>query len=673
MKKPIAILLCLVMVMSMLSACGSSGSTAAPADSGTSGAAPAQSGSAASDPASAQGPEIVYVDADDSVYRVLYSSEVTTLNYLTSSNTNDQRIGANTVDTLVEYDSNGEIQPSLATEWTYDDEAQTWTFKLREGQKWVDTTGAPVADVTAGDFVAAMKYMLTPEMGSTTAQNLFGVILNAEEYYNGLAGEEDYKPIDFSEVGVRAEDDYTLVYTLETPVPYFLSMLTYVCFMPAYGPQLEELGASFATSADTMYYNGAYYVSAFEPQVQLVYTKNALNWDAEHIYIETIQRTYNAEASTIGPEMVRRGEIDSATLSSDIVDAWMADPATAPMVSMERPSLDTSYYYCFNFNVHALNENFYRDGMTGWSIDEKYEPWNWEIAVNNENFRQSIRYAINRLSTMYVATGDAISPDTFLENTITPKGFAVDPVTGKDFTAQSAISEIASFDNFDPDMALMFKELAMEELSAQGVTFPVKVLVRYNPSTTNWDNQCVVLEQQLESVLGADYIDVIVEAGPSENFLSLVRRSCDYMLLLCNWVADYADPETWTDPFYQSRNEDGSYHRGFRYAYMAYAITDGTDSADTVAEYFRLVEEAKKITDDTDKRYAAFAAAESYLIEHALVVPYGTQVPNFVVTRINPWEGQYAAFGISNQRFKGMKLLDHYLTMQEYNNSAISH
>ena len=308
MKKPIAILLCLVMVMSMLSACGSSGSTAAPADSGTSGAAPAQSGSAASDPASAQGPEIVYVDADDSVYRVLYSSEVTTLNYLTSSNTNDQRIGANTVDTLVEYDSNGEIQPSLATEWTYDDEAQTWTFKLREGQKWVDTTGAPVADVTAGDFVAAMKYMLTPEMGSTTAQNLFGVILNVEEYYNGLAGEEDYKPIDFSEVGVRAEDDYTLVYTLETPVPYFLSMLTYVCFMPAYGPQLEELGASFATSADTMYYNGAYYVSAFEPQVQLVYIAlpHSHHYKYATLALEAGKHVLCEKAFTVNADQARR-------------------------------------------------------------------------------------------------------------------------------------------------------------------------------------------------------------------------------------------------------------------------------------------------------------------------------------------------------------------------------
>ena len=58
------------------------------------------------------------------------------------------------------------------------------------------------------------------------------------------------------------------------------------------------------------------------------------------------------------------------------------------------------------------------------------------------------------------------------------------------------------------------------------------------------------------TVLGTDYIDVIVEAGPADSFLTDVRRSSDYMLLLCNWGADYADPETWTDPFYQSANGD---------------------------------------------------------------------------------------------------------------------
>lgn len=658
-KKLLSVILSAACVVSMLTGCGSSST-----DEGTTSAESAQGSEAE---ATGDG------TSEDGIYRVLYSSEVSTLNYLTTVTTNEYAIGANVIDTLVEYNSDGEIQPSLATDWSYDEATLTWTFHIREGQKWIDNTGAEVADVTAQDFVDAMKYILTPEYSSGSASNLFGTILNAEEYYNGLAGEEGYSEIDFSEVGVKAVDETTLTYTLAKECPYFLSMLTYVCFMPAYGPQLEELGASFATSADTMYYNGAFYVSDFEPQVQMILTKNPNNWDAEHVYINEIQRTYNAEASTIGAEMAKRGEIDYTTLGSDIVDAWMSDPETADMVSMERPSIDFAYFYCFNFNVYALNEDFYREGMTGYSIDEEYEPWNWEIAVNNENFRKSIMYAINRSSTVYINTGDYVDPENYIQNTITPSGFAINDSTGVDYTDLDAFTEIKSKDFYDADAALSYKEAAIEELTEAGATFPVKCLVRYNPSTTNWEEECTVLEQQLESVLGTDYIDIIVEAGPSDGFLSEVRRSSDYMLLLCNWGADYADPETWTDPFYQASNGDGTYNRGMRYAYLAYAIEDNTASADTVKEYFELVEAAKAITNDTTARYEAFAEAESYLIEHALAIPYGVSVSDFVVSHLNPWEGQYAAFGVSSQRYKGQKLYDHAISMDEYNASMAEH
>lgn len=633
-----------------LAACGSSSSSTA--------------SSAASSSAAAENAE-----SSSTVYRVLYSSEITTLNYLTTSNSGEMGVGANVIDTLVEYDSDANIQPGLASEWSYDEATLTWTFTLREGCSWVDNTGAVVADVTAQDFVDAMKYVLTPSYESSTVSNLFGVIANAEEYYNGLAGEEGYAEIDFSEVGVKAVDAHTLTYTLAKEIPYFVSMLTYVDFMPAYGPQLEELGTSFATSADTMYYCGAYYISSYEPQVEMVYTRNETNWDADNVFITEIHKTYNAEASTIGPEMAKRGEVDYTTLSADVVDAWLSDPETSDMVSMERPSLDYSYFYCFNFNIRALNEDFYRDdAVTGFSVDEQYEPENWELAVNNEAFRQSIRYALSRAATMSQQTGSSIDPDTYLLNTITPTGFCKND-EGVDYTQQGALADLYDTDPYDTAKAVEYKEQAMSELDGK-VTFPVKVLVRYNPSTSNWENQCTVLEQQLESVLGSDYIDIIVEAGPSENFLSQIRRSCNYMLLLCNWGADYADPETYTDPFYQSANDDGSYNRGMRYAYMAYSITDGLESADTVKGYFDLVDAAKAITDDTDARYEAFAEAEAYLINHALAVPYSYSVPDFVASKLNPFEGQYAAFGVSKLRYKGQHLYDDFFSMEEYEANA---
>ncbi len=642
-KKLLAILLSVVMVFG-LAACGNSNS-----QSGTSG-------------------EKVALEGEDAVYRVLYSSEISTMNYLTSGNSADQEVAANTVDTLIDYDSKGTMVPGLAESWSYDDATMTWTFNLRADQKWLDHTGAVVADVTAQDFVDAMKYVLDPENASDTEWLLEGVILNATDYYASLSDEDASNDMDFEEVGVKAVDALTLQYTLEKEVPYFLSMLGYVCFMPAYGPLLEATGSEFATAEDKMYYCGAYYVANLEPQVEHRYVKNPNNWDADKVYITEIVETYNAEAATVGPEMAKRGEIDFTTLGADIVDSWMKDPATSDMVSMERSDPAYSYFYCFNFNVYKLDDSWQRTGTGEYSINEKYEPWNWEIAVNNENFRQSIMSAVNRATTVYVNTGDYADPADTIMNTITPDNNIVrDGVDA--YTTLDAFKDIQAADFFNAEEAVAYRDEAIKELTAEGATFPVKMLVRYNPSTTNWEDECIVLEQQVESVLGTDYIDIIVEAGPSENFLSTVRRSSDYMFLKCNWAGDYADPETWVEPFYQKDNGDGTFHRGGRYAYLAYAIIDDTASADTVKEYFTMVEAAKAITgaDQEAERFAAFAEAEAYLIDHALAVPYGVSNKSYIANKLNVYESQYSPSGVANFRYKGMKLYNDFFSMDEYN------
>lgn len=606
------------------------------------------------------------VEGENAVYRVLYSGEITTMNYLISGNTGDQSVAANTVDTLIDYDSTGTMVPGLAESWSYDEETMTWTFNLRADQKWLDNTGAVVADVTAQDFVDAMKYVLDPANASSTEWLLEGVILNASAYYEALSDEDASNDIRFDEVGVKAVDTLTLQYTLEKETPYFLSMLGYVCFMPAYGPLLEETGIEYATAEDKMYYCGAYYMENWEPQVEHHYVKNPYNWDKDNVFISEIVKTYNAEAATVGPEMAKRGEIDYTTLGADIVDSWMNDPATSNMVSMEREDADYSYFYCFNFNVYKIDDKGQRVGKE-YAIDEKYEPWNWEKAVNNENFRQSIMSAVNRTSTSYVNTGDYVDPSADLMNTITPTNNIVRD--GKDaYTTLEAFKNIQAADFFNAEKAVAYRDAAIKELTDEGVTFPVKMLVRYNPSTTNWEQECIVLEQQVEAVLGSDYVDVVIEAGPSENFISTIRRSSNYMFMKCNWGGDYADPETWTSPFYQSDNGDGTYHRGSRYAYLAYAIVDDTASADTVKEYFSLVEKAKTFTgaNQEAERFEAFAEAEAFLIEHALAIPYGISPNSYVVNKLNVYEGQYSPSGVANNRYKGMKLYTNFISMDEY-------
>lgn len=585
------------------------------------------------------------------VYKRLYGAEATTLNYLTSSTENDYKIGANLIDTLVEYDNKGQIKPGLATEWSYDDATLTWTFKLRDA-KWVDNTGKEVGAVTAQDFVDAMKYELTPEYESSNVQNLFGIIANAENYYNGLVynggADKDgkvWQPVEFSTVGVKAVDEHTLTYTLEKEVPYFLSSLAYVVYMPAYGPQLEELGKDFGTGADKMYYNGAYYLEEFSPQEKHVMKKNPLNYDAALVYIDEIQEIYNAEYNTIGPEMVKRGEVDYAELSSDILDDWKNSEDTKNLISRERPRTSYSYFYCFNFNPQ---------------FDAQYEPDNWKKAVNNENFRKALSSALNK--SKEVAVLESSTPDDFVINSITPPNFTFN-VQGEDYTKVGDMANLTQ--TFDETKAKEYRDLAKKELEASGVTFPVKVLMPYNPSEVNWDKECQVVEQQMESLLGSDFIDIIVEAGPADGFLTEVRRSGKFAFMKCNWGADYADPETWTDPFYQKKGENG-YDLGYKYGNIAKAIEDGTPSSEAALEYFTLVDQAKDMKTDINARYEAFAKAEASLVGHAFVIPYSISVSKYVASKLDVFEGQYAPFGVSNLRYKGQHLKDHFISMDEF-------
>ncbi len=585
------------------------------------------------------------------VYKELYSSEVSTLNYLLTSSEGEQRAGANCIDTLIEYDADGKMKEGLATEWTYDETSMTWTFKLREA-KWVDNTGAEAADVTAQDFVDAMKYQLTPGNESANVQNLFGVIANAEEYYNGQVynGGTDaegvaWPAIDFSEVGVKAVDAHTLTYTLAREVPYFLSSLAYVIYMPAYGPMLEQYGKEYGTSADKMYYNGAYYLAEFSPQERHIYKKNPSNYDADHVFIDEVQRIYNAEAGTIGPEMVKRGEIDYAEISADLLDDWLNNPDTQKLVSRTRPQTNYSYFYCFNFDPQ---------------FEEEYEPDNWRKAVNNENFRKAMYCGLDKVKAIAVTEPNA--PGDYALSSITPDQFAFD-ADGTDFTDVGAMGRIG--ETFDEAKALEYRDKAKEELTAEGASFPVKVLMRYNPSTTDWDKECQVVEQQMEGLLGSDFIDIIVEAGPTDNFLTEVRRSGKFAFMKCNWGADYADPETWVDPFYQEGGEAG-YDRGYQYGILSKAIEEHTASEEVVSAYFAQVEAAREITVDTNARYEAFAEAEAMLLEHALVVPFSITVSPYVASKLDVFEGQYAPFGVSKLRYKGQHLLDHYVSMEEF-------
>lgn len=562
---------------------------------------------------------------DAACLRRLYSWELSTLNYLTTSRSHELTFAANCIGTLVEFDAYGTLGPGLAETWTQSDDGLIWTFTLREGLAWVDSEGREVAPLTAQDFVDSAQYVLERANASATANILYRVIDGAEDYFTGQTS-------DFSSVGVWAPDSRTVCYRLKAPAPYFLTMLTYGCFMPVQGDFLREQGTAFGRDERCVLYSGAYVLAEFSPQSGHLYQANPAYWDRQAVYIPAIREIYNKDAASLEAEMFRRGEVDMAQIPTALMDDWLAGEETSQWVFPGREG-NFTYFYAFNFHVN---------------LPEEYEPENWEKAVNNVNFRRAIAYGLNRVKLLSITEPDG--PERLALHTLTPQDFAY--VDGVDYTQLGPLEDISAREPYQPQTAQGYAALARAQLEAQGVHFPVKVLMPYHPSDAGWALEAQVAKQQLEELLGSDFIEVVLEAGPSTGFISAVRVSGRYCLMKCNWGPDYADPETYTDPFLPAEG-------GFNAPELAEEyLLGGT------GRYETLLAQAQAQTESRRARYEAFARAEAFLIDEALVIPYARGTGSYWACRVNPLEGAYSPFGLV--RYKGMRLYDEPLTRDDY-------
>lgn len=590
--------------------------------------------------------ENLAVPGEDAVtYRTLYSSEVQDLNYLVSSSSVDTAVSANIVDALVDYDTYGNILPGLAESWSSNDDMTEWMFQIRKGAKWYDYQGNEYADVTADDWVAAAEYVNDAANGSDI-QYMYSygsVVKNAQAYYdyttyqiNPDGFDEAPAEVAPEDIGVYAKDDYALVYSLEQPCPFFPSVLSYTTYLPVCRKFLEETGEMFGKSNESLLYNGAYILTKFEPLEKHIFTKNPYYWDKDNVHIDIVENRYDPDAADVGPAMYLNDRIDRAVISPDKLDEWMENENAAKQIHKTRPDNSFSYFYAFNFEPQ---------------FDEEYEPENWAKAVVNENFRGALFAGLDRLAALLVYEPDL--PELLICNTVTPPDSAL--ANGMDFTEYAPLADITVRDSYDEWQALAYRDRAREELAAAGVTFPIKILMPYNPATIGWKQESEIVEKQLEHLLGKDFIDIIVEKGPETGFLLSVRQSGKYAFMKCRWGADYADPQTWTEPF----EDDGEY--------MFWHTCEDARVKKVHDEWREIIGEASAIYDDESARYTKFAEAERLLIDHAIIIPFSIMSGDgYIFSKIDQFEGEYAPYGIANQRYKLYHLNDASMGMAEF-------
>ena len=568
----------------------------------------------------------------------------------------DLNVLSNFYDHLLTNDANGALVPCVAKEWSSPDGGQTWIFKLNEGVTWVDYQGNYKADCTAQDWVTGLEWVLN--YGKNQAANTsmpIEMIKGAGDYYayTKELGEEEAKKLGTEKflemVGLEAPDDYTLIYHCVDKLSYFPSVACYNCLAPLSAKLIEEIGVDgyFGAEYTTMWYNGPYTCSEYIYQNEKVLSKNEAYWNKDNVKL----------FDTVTVKMVE---------SADVAFQWFA-AGDLDYIDLNQANLSTIY----NNEGNEFHDNLVEARPTKYSYqmhfcwDKRNEDGtpdtNWNTAIANENFRLALYYGLD--ITDYLARTNFIHPLSCQNYCYTANAVSVTS-DGRDYT-QLVRDELGlqydseKFVRADAAKAAEYKAKAIEELTAAGVELPVKMTHYIMGSNQTAKDSADTLAQIISDCLGDDL--VVLEIRTYVSKLNTEVRNPQLASFYINgWGADFADPVNFLGQ--ETYGEDNAF-----YSQSYSKINNATDEKliATYKEFTELVNAAKAITDDLDARYAAFAKAEAYMLQHALVIPWNYEV-TWKVTSINEYSKIYTAYGNQGERYVNWETNSDLYTTEDY-------
>lgn len=604
----------------------------------------------------------------ESNYSYVYSTDINSLDYTFSSRTSNSDHFANFVEGLLENDQYGNLKPALAKSWEVSDDGLTYTYHLRKGVKWVDNEGNDYAEVKAQDFVTGLKHAV--DVKSETLYVVQDSIKGLDDYVKGATK-------DFSTVGVKAVDDYTLQYTLARPESYWNSKLTYGILFPVNEEFLKSKGKDFGQpTPDSILYNGAYILTNNTAKSVIEYKKNESYWDKKHVYIDNVKLTYFDGSN---PDSLFK-EFDQGNYSNARVY-----PNSGGYKDVEAKYGDAINFSQPNGSTFNMTFNFDRKAYSATSKKTDAEKDSTHKAIMNKNFRLALEFALNKEEYIAQNVGKT-GAENAIRNMLTPDSFVT--IDGKNYgdvvqeklvkLDSDTFSDVKLADGqegwFNADKAKSLFEKAKSELQAQGVQFPIHLDLPQDEKSEVLVNQAKSLKHSIESTLGKDNVVIDIQLLNEDKYLAATYQATtaadkDYDISTASgWGPDYLDPSTYLD-IYNSRSGAQLDNLGLQPSETA----KDNPSAQVVnelklAEYDALLDKAAKFTavEDVNKRYDAYADAEAWLTANALQIPIqaGGAVPG--VSKIVPFTGQYSWTGLAKSKFKGMKLQDKAVTTKQY-------
>ena len=599
----------------------------------------------------------------DQTFSYVYTQDPDTLDYSISNKKSTSEFTGNAIDGLLEVDKYGNLIPSLAKDWTVSKDGLTYTYKLRKGVKWMTSEGEEYGEVKAKDFVTGLKH---------AADKKSQAIYLVQKSVKGLDDYVSGKTSDFSTVGVKAIDDYTVQYTLSQPESFWNSKTTMGILMPVNEEFLKSKGDDYGqgTSPSSILYCGPYLIKSITSKSSAILEKNPTYWDAENVKISKVKLTYYDGQDS--ESLIRGFDNGDYTVARVF-------PNGSNYKSVEKKHKDDIVYTDQGSSTYNLSFNIDRQAYEITKKTTDAQKASTKKAILNKDFRQAIMFAFNRKAYVAQTNGEA-GANKVIRNTFTPPNFV--QIDGKQF-GDAVEKDLEAYGDewkgvsvadgkdtlYNPSKAKEEFAKAKAELQSQGVEFPIHLDLPTSSTYTEGIKQAQSFKQSIESTLGAENIVIdlnMVSEDDLQRVTYFAENASQQDWDLNNnlgWGPDYTDPSSYIDITSGKSGENANSYFGF---------DAGTDNAAAKAagfdEYNQLIEDAQKENTDVNKRYEKYAAAQAWLTDSALLIPIHSDGASPVVRKTVPYSAAFAWTGHKGQTFnyKYLEVQDKVVAAKDY-------
>jgi len=611
-------------------------------------------------------------------YSYVFTTDLRNMDYTMTYRQSDHIHNANFVDGLQENDPLGSYVADLATKVTHNADYSVWTYTLRKGVNWVTSTGEVYAEVKAQDFITALQH--AADFNSNMLYIVAGSVKNLDKYVNG-------EITDFTQVGIKATDDYTLEYTLNGPESYWNSKTAYSILYPINKEFLETKGAGCKLGSpvpstctfgqpqpDSILYNGPYILTNFTSKSVIEYTANANYWDKKNVFIPTVKLVYYDGTD---PDSLLAAFTAGTYSAARIYTTNQASYEAAKVTYKDNiyTSLTGGSTYNMTFNI----------ARTAYVLTKKTtdkQKTDTAKAILNKNFRLAIMFGFDRVTYLAQAVGSDLAK-VGLRNTLTPPTFV--NVNGKNY-GEAISAELTKLDAttfpagfnltdgqdpyYNPTLAAAFMAKAVTELTAQGVNFPIVLDIPEDSTNTVGINQGQSLKSSIEKSLGTNNVVIAVNITDEDTYLNATYyagsgEDSDFDISTASgWGPDYVDPKSYLD-IYDPVNGDMLSSTGLNPVSNATPTMIANEKAIKLDEYQALIDAADKQTTDVNARYALYAKADAWLIANAYEIAINADGGTPTVSKVVPFTAPYSWAGIASYKFKYMQVSDKIVTVAD--------